>query len=307
MTSQLTLSAAIQDVIDFHIACDQPVEDIPAFPNKSRVKLRHELISEEWKEYQKAEEEEDIVEIADAIGDLIYVLIGAALEYGIPLAKVWEEIQRSNMAKVDPVTGKVLKREDGKILKPEGWTPPNIAAALNYPNYSQFAVTRHAGQLYAGKPYPYHLIRVASVLEAHGFDDYHYQAAAWLHDVIEDTQTTYEEVRAKFGTVVASLVWAVTGIGSNRRERNASIYEKLKHAQDARILKCADRIANHAASMVDPRKDWEPDHAHCRMYYSEKEEFLAAMAGVPDGMLAVLHMQYAAMKQIILTEESSEK
>lgn len=71
-----------------------------------------------------------MVEIADGIVDAIYVLAGCGMTMGIPLGKVWHEVQRSNMAKVDPETGKVRRRDDGKILKPEGWTPPDVAKAL---------------------------------------------------------------------------------------------------------------------------------------------------------------------------------
>jgi predicted HAD superfamily Cof-like phosphohydrolase len=69
-------------------------------------------------------------DIADAIADSIYVLVGTALEYGIPLDRVWNAVQAANMAEVDPVTGLVRKRTDGKILKPDGWLPPDIAGIL---------------------------------------------------------------------------------------------------------------------------------------------------------------------------------
>ena len=61
---------------------------------------------------------------------MIYIAVGTALELGIPLEPVWDEVHRSNMAKVDPETGKVRKREDGKVLKPEGWVRPDIAGAI---------------------------------------------------------------------------------------------------------------------------------------------------------------------------------
>jgi predicted HAD superfamily Cof-like phosphohydrolase len=70
-------------------------------------------------------------DIADAIADSIYVLVGTALEYGIPLDRVWAAVRAANMAKVDPVTGLVRKRADGKILKPDGWQPPDIAGVLS--------------------------------------------------------------------------------------------------------------------------------------------------------------------------------
>jgi len=75
-----------------------------------------------------AELEHDIVEIADALADIIYIACGTAVSYGIPLDKVFEEVHRSNMAKL--VDGKPLKREDGKVIKPVGWTAPDIAGVL---------------------------------------------------------------------------------------------------------------------------------------------------------------------------------
>ena len=72
---------------------------------------------------------EDVTEIADALGDSIYVEVGMALEYGIPLDHVWQEIQDSNMKKFPG--GKVIRREsDGKVLKPEGWKPPDIETVI---------------------------------------------------------------------------------------------------------------------------------------------------------------------------------
>ena len=68
---------------------------------------------------------DDMIEISDALADLIYVAIGMALVYGIPLDEVWEEVQHSNMQKLG---GGV--REDGKILKPDDWEPPHIAEVL---------------------------------------------------------------------------------------------------------------------------------------------------------------------------------
>jgi predicted HAD superfamily Cof-like phosphohydrolase len=104
---------------------------MPQVPSQDRQKLRYDLIVEEVvKELLPALVQEDLVQIADALADSIYVLVGTALEYGIPLDRVWAVVQRANMAKVDPTTGKVRKREDGKVLKPEGWTAPDIDAIL---------------------------------------------------------------------------------------------------------------------------------------------------------------------------------
>ena len=125
------MSEFVDDVRTFHLATDVPVLASPQIPNADRILLRKRLIDEEVNvELFTAMKENNIVEIADAIADSIYVLIGTALEYGIPLDAVWGEVQRSNMAKVDPDTGKVRRREDGKVLKSEGWTKPDIRKAL---------------------------------------------------------------------------------------------------------------------------------------------------------------------------------
>lgn len=78
--------------------------------------------------------------------------------------------------------------------------------------------------------------------------------AAWLHDVLEDTATTREELQVLFGAEVQDLVWAVTGVGANRRERNANMYAKCRVLPRAVHLKLADRIANVRASHGTPDK-----------------------------------------------------
>lgn len=77
----------------------------------------------------RQENDYNLVETADALTDLMVVIVGMALEMGIPLDHTWVEVHRSNMAKVQP-DGTVKRREDGKVLKPEGWTKPDIEAAL---------------------------------------------------------------------------------------------------------------------------------------------------------------------------------
>lgn len=116
------------DVRDFHIAFSQPVGETPKLPNEKERTLRKTLLHEEMNEYFAAERIDDIVEISDALADIIYIACGTAVSYGIPLDKVFEEVHRSNMAKL--VDGKPLKREDGKVIKPEGWKAPDIAGVL---------------------------------------------------------------------------------------------------------------------------------------------------------------------------------
>lgn len=130
-------------VAEFHEAFDVP-NNLGQTPNAEveRKELRLALLAEEWDEFQEAvgsiyelhPEYEgyrpaDTVEVADALADLVYVAFGAALEFGIDLNAVLAEVHRSNMAKLG-ADGKPILRDDGKILKPEGWTPPDIARVL---------------------------------------------------------------------------------------------------------------------------------------------------------------------------------
>ena len=116
------------DVKEFHKAFGQRIGEKPEIPDTAERTLRMKLLSEEMYEYTIAENENDLIEIADALADIIYIACGTAVSYGIPLDKVFEEVHRSNMAKL--VDGKVLRREDGKIQKPASWTPPDIEGVL---------------------------------------------------------------------------------------------------------------------------------------------------------------------------------
>jgi predicted HAD superfamily Cof-like phosphohydrolase len=95
------------------------------------VQLRFDLMKEENEEYLEAALNNDIVEIADALGDQLYILCGTILRHGLQdkIVEVFEEIQRSNMSKLD-ADGKPIYREDGKVLKSDRYFKPNIAAIL---------------------------------------------------------------------------------------------------------------------------------------------------------------------------------
>jgi predicted HAD superfamily Cof-like phosphohydrolase len=128
----LVVRDVIRDVAAFHRATGTPVLDRPRVISADRLNLRWSLIDEEVNtELVAAMAAKSLPDIADAIADSIYVLVGTTLEYGIPLDRVWAAVQAANMAKVDPVTGLVRKRADGKILKPDGWQPPDIAGVLS--------------------------------------------------------------------------------------------------------------------------------------------------------------------------------
>lgn len=117
------------DVAEFHALFHLPLGEKLAFTSSEDQLLRMRLIREEVAEIFEAHARQDIVEVADGIADLIYVACGMAVSYGIPLNKVWAEVQRTNMAKAGP-DGVPRYREDGKVLKPDGWTPPDIKSIL---------------------------------------------------------------------------------------------------------------------------------------------------------------------------------
>lgn len=124
------LKLAQDAVEEFHRGVGQPV----GAELGTDAELRIALIQEELNELGDALHEtvattdERLVDVADALADLIYVVLGSAVVWGIDLSPVFEEVHRSNMAKI--VNGVVLRRADGKIEKPAGWTPPGIRKAL---------------------------------------------------------------------------------------------------------------------------------------------------------------------------------
>jgi predicted HAD superfamily Cof-like phosphohydrolase len=135
------------DVAAFHQLSGLPhPANLTLTPGADVIYLREKLITEEVNDEllphliqlrhlesadidAEALRQEHMIGIADGIIDSIYVLSGSAVSFGLPWAKVWNEVQRSNMAKV---AGGIKRRGDGKILKPAGWTPPNIAKALGF-------------------------------------------------------------------------------------------------------------------------------------------------------------------------------
>lgn len=138
-------------LIEFHQAAGQPILDRPQVPPDERVRLRLKLVAEECFEFLEASLDDqgmtalaeaktraleaiqmmaikvDLPAVADALGDIDYVVEGSRLEFGIDGEPVADEIQRSNMAKFGPGS---WTREDGKIMKPPGWRPPDIKRQL---------------------------------------------------------------------------------------------------------------------------------------------------------------------------------
>ena len=129
----MTLKETIGAVEEFHYAFGiqnnyHPTSNL----SEADVLLRFELMREENEEYLEAAQKGDLVEIADALGDQLYILCGTILRHGLQdkMAEVFQEIQRSNMSKLD-ADGKAIYREDGKVLKSELYFRPNIKSILD--------------------------------------------------------------------------------------------------------------------------------------------------------------------------------
>ena len=106
----------------FMQACDQTTDR----HNMQQFEMYIKLIMEEVTELGAALAAADDVEVVDALTDILVVTIGALHSMGADGEGAWQEVMRTNFAKIDWETGKVRKREDGKVLKPEGWQPPNL-------------------------------------------------------------------------------------------------------------------------------------------------------------------------------------
>lgn len=111
-----------KDQEKFMLACDQSVTG-----DQAQFDMYINLIEEEFKELQDANNDVDTL---DALIDILVVTIGAIHSMGANAEGAWKEVMATNFAKIDQETGKVRKREDGKVLKPIGWTPPDLEKYL---------------------------------------------------------------------------------------------------------------------------------------------------------------------------------
>jgi (p)ppGpp synthase/HD superfamily hydrolase len=135
-----------------------------------------------------------------------------------------------------------------------------------------YALDMHGAQMYGPHPYSHHLDAVASVLEPYGLDA---QIIGYLHDAVEDTNATVDDVRSRFGDQVAACVTLLTDEpGANRKERKSKTYAKLAKVTDpeelALVVKVADRLSNLRACMTNANRDlWS-------LYRSEHAIFRAS-------------------------------
>lgn len=131
----------LAQVREFQSAFGQNIEPSPTLIKKETAKLRYELMKEENEEYSEAVENNDLVEVADALTDQLYILCGTILEHGMQniIEKCFEEVQRSNMSKLDEVGLPIINGECGvfdetrplgKILKSDRYSPPNLKQFL---------------------------------------------------------------------------------------------------------------------------------------------------------------------------------
>jgi predicted HAD superfamily Cof-like phosphohydrolase len=115
--------SVFKDQEKFMVACDQSVDKF----NNDQFTMYVKLIAEESQELIDAITASDKVETLDALIDILVVTIGAIHSMGADAEGAWDEVMRTNFAKIDLDTGKINKREDGKVLKPEGWKAPELA------------------------------------------------------------------------------------------------------------------------------------------------------------------------------------
>ena len=114
------MTNVFEDINKFAEACDQP-------PSHENYRMYLGLIDEEYDELLDAVVAEDKVEQLDALVDILVVTIGAIRAAGWDAESAWKEVMNTNFAKINPDTGKVIKRVDGKVLKPEGWKAPELS------------------------------------------------------------------------------------------------------------------------------------------------------------------------------------
>jgi len=108
----------------------QDIKDIAEFPEEKVVNLRYDLIKEELEELKQSMNDKDIIEVADALTDILYVTYGAGHAFGINLDKCFEEVQNSNMSKLGN-NGKPIYNESGKVMKGPKYFKPNLTKFVN--------------------------------------------------------------------------------------------------------------------------------------------------------------------------------
>ena len=128
--SPWNMNPIVKALLEFNDAFEIPKLESPGLSSKEMIELRIKLLREEVEEYAEAALSGDLVEVLDALADIGYILAGTIINHGMQniYDDAFDEVHRSNMAKL--VDGKVLRRDDGKVMKPEGWQPPQLTQFL---------------------------------------------------------------------------------------------------------------------------------------------------------------------------------
>ena len=114
-------------VLEFHEQFELLINTTPKIVGKDLHDLRVALIDEEFKELKEAMQNKNMIKIADGIADLLYVIYGTAITYGLDIEPIFREVHRSNMSKGNP---EVVRAPNGKILKGKNWSPPDFSSLL---------------------------------------------------------------------------------------------------------------------------------------------------------------------------------
>ena len=120
------MNPIIASLLEFNEAFEIPKLETPGLGPDELIELRIKLLTEEVQEYAEAARSGDLVEVLDALADIGYILAGTIINHGMQniYDDAFNEVHRSNMAKL--VDGRVIRRADGKVMKPEGWQPPQL-------------------------------------------------------------------------------------------------------------------------------------------------------------------------------------
>ena len=126
----LAMNPIVTSLLEFNQAFEIQKLEQPGLSDSNLIELRIKLLTEEVQEYAAAARAGDMVEILDALADIGYILAGTIINHGMQdiYDDAFAEVHRSNMAKL--VDGKVHRRDDGKVMKPEGWQSPNLSQFL---------------------------------------------------------------------------------------------------------------------------------------------------------------------------------
>lgn len=150
----------------------------------------------------------------------------------------------------------------------------------------EFARFAHGDQLYGDNPYGDHLAEVVSILRAFGYSEHFFALSlitGWLHDVDEDTAYHQDAISVRFGDRAGELVWACTGVGATRAEKQASIKVKLLADPEAQPPKGADRLANMRSSLREKKRKF------VSLYSGEFDDFMTSVPEIPEAMKAALY------------------